>query len=53
MRAQRSNELGRAIEQFFREYLRTLRGMSRHTMCNYRDAIVLFLRFVAGNTRAQ
>jgi integrase/recombinase XerD len=47
MRAQRPNELGRAIERFFREYLPTLRGTSRHTIRNYRDAVVLFLRFVS------
>jgi site-specific recombinase XerD len=47
MRAQRPNELGRAIERFFREYLPTLRGTSRHTIRNYRDAIVLFLRFAS------
>jgi integrase/recombinase XerD len=47
MKAQRPNELGRAIERFFREYLPTLRGTSRHTIRNYRDAVVLFLRFVS------
>jgi site-specific recombinase XerD len=47
MRTQRPNELGKAIERFFREYLPTLRGASLHTIRNYRDAIVLFLRFVS------
>jgi integrase/recombinase XerD len=47
MRAQRPNDLGRAVERFFREYLPMLRGTSRHTICNYRDAVVLFLRFAA------
>lgn len=47
MRAQRPNDLGRAIERFFREYLPTLRGASRHTIRNYRDAVVLFLRYAA------
>ena len=51
MRAQRPNELGKAIERFFREYLPTLRGASLHTMRNYRDAIVLFLRFVSAKKR--
>jgi integrase/recombinase XerD len=47
MRAQRPNDLGRAVERFFREYLPMLRGTSRHTIRNYRDAVVLFLRFAA------
>ncbi|WOH52569.1 tyrosine-type recombinase/integrase [Bradyrhizobium sp. sBnM-33] len=47
MRSQRPNELGKGIERFFREYLPTLRGTSRHTIRNYRDAIVLFLRFTS------
>ena len=50
MRAQRPNGLGRAIEQFFREYLPTLRGVSPHTIRNYRDAIVLFLQFTSIQT---
>ena len=50
MRAQRPNGLGMAIEQFFREYLPTLRGVSPHTIRNYRDAIVLFLRFTSIQT---
>ena len=47
MKAQRPNELGRAIERFFRDYLTTQRGLSLHTIRNYRDAIVLFLRFTS------
>lgn len=50
MRSQRPNELGKGIERFFREYLPTLRGTSRHTIRNYRDAIVLFLRFTSSQT---
>ncbi len=34
MRAQRPNGLGMTIEQFFREYLPTLRGVSPHTSCS-------------------
>lgn len=51
MKAQRPNELGRAIERFFREYLPTLRGASLHTIRNYRDAVVLFLRFTSAQKR--
>lgn len=47
MNPDRANEFGRALTGFFRECLPALRGMSRHTLCAYRDAIVLFLRFVA------
>jgi hypothetical protein len=36
-----------AIERFFREYLPTLRDTSRHTIRNYQDVVVLFLRFVS------
>lgn len=50
MRSHRPNELGKGIERFFREYLPTLRGTSRHTIRNYRDAIVLFLRFASSRT---
>jgi integrase/recombinase XerD len=50
MRSQRPNELGKGIERFFREHLPTLRGTSRHTIRNYRDAIVLFLRFTSSQT---
>jgi integrase/recombinase XerD len=50
MRTHPANALGRAIEKFFREYLPTLRGTSRHTIRNYRDAIVLFLRFASTQT---
>jgi integrase/recombinase XerD len=49
-RAQRPNSLGRGIEQFFREYLPNLRGTSQHTIRNYRDAIILFLRFTSTQT---
>ncbi|HYW75616.1 MAG TPA: tyrosine-type recombinase/integrase [Gammaproteobacteria bacterium] len=38
------------MEKFFREYLPTLRGMSPHTIHSYRDALILFLRFVANNS---
>ena len=37
--------LGRAVVRFFQEYLPTLRGMSRHTIANYRDSMILFLQF--------
>ena len=47
MNNKRPNVFGRAIERYFREYLPTLRGMSVHTIHSYRDAIILFLRFVS------
>lgn len=42
--------LGKCIVRFFQEYLPTLRGMSRHTIQNYRDSMILFLRFAAKDT---
>jgi len=51
MKAKRPNGFGKAIERFFREYLPTMRGMSQHTLRSYRDAIVLFLRFVSSRNR--
>jgi hypothetical protein len=45
MKRARPNDLGLAVEKFFREYLPTLRGMSLHTIRSYRDALILFLRF--------
>lgn len=47
MKRMRPNDLGLCVEKFFREYLPTLRGMSVHTLRSYRDALVLFLRFVS------
>lgn len=47
MKRARPNGLGLCVEKFFREYLPTLRGMSVHTLHSYRDALVLFLRFVS------
>jgi integrase/recombinase XerD len=47
MKPHRSNALGRSLVRFFQEYLPTLRGMSQHTIHGYRDAVVLFLRYLA------
>jgi site-specific recombinase XerD len=43
----RVTDLGTAIVQFFEIHLPNQRGMSRHTMRSYRDAIVLLLQFIA------
>jgi integrase/recombinase XerD len=51
MKAKRPNGFGKAIERFFREYLPTLRGMSLHTIHSYRDAVVLFLRFLSSRNK--
>lgn len=51
MNAPRPNALARALVKYFQEYLPTLRGMSRHTIRSYRDAMLLYLRFVAARTR--
>jgi integrase/recombinase XerD len=42
--------LGYWVQRFFEEYLPTLRGMSLHTIKSYRDAVLLFLRFLAKDT---
>lgn len=39
--------LGAAVVQFFESHLPAQRGMSRHTIRSYRDAIVMLLRFLA------
>ena len=51
MKARTPTGLGRSIVGFFQEYLPTLRGMSRHTIQSYRDALVLFLQFAATDCR--
>ena len=50
MKRARPNDLGLCVEKFFREYLPALRGMSQHTIRSYRDALVLFLRFVSNHS---
>jgi integrase/recombinase XerD len=49
MKRARPNDLGLCVEKFFREYLPTLHGMSLQTIRSYRDALVLFLRFMSGH----
>lgn len=51
MKRKSSTELAQLIQRFFEEYLPGLRGMSTHTIRSYRDALVLFLRFLARHTR--
>jgi integrase/recombinase XerD len=43
--------LARALFGFFQEYLPTQRGMSLHTIRSYRDARLLFLRYLAQEKR--
>jgi site-specific recombinase XerD len=47
MSRRRVTDLGAAVVQFFETYLPTQRGMSRHTIRGYRDAIVMLLQFIA------
>lgn len=51
MRRRSSPELAQLIQGFFEDYLPGLRGMSTHTIHSYRDTVVLFLRFLARETR--
>jgi integrase/recombinase XerD len=41
------NALARALRGFFADHLPRVRGVSPHTVCSYRDAFMLLLRFVA------
>jgi len=41
------NALARALREFFAEHLPMVRGTSPHTVCSYRDAVALLLRFLA------
>jgi site-specific recombinase XerD len=43
--------LAQSLQRFFQDYLPTQRGMSLHTIRGYRDAMLLFLRFMAKDTR--
>ena len=40
------NDLGTCLSKFFLDHLPAMRGMSWHTIRSYRDAVVLYLRFV-------
>jgi site-specific recombinase XerD len=51
MKRSSTPELARLIQQFFEDYLPGLRGMSAHTIHSYRDAVVLFLRYLATQRR--
>jgi integrase/recombinase XerD len=51
MKKRPSPELAQVIQRFFEEYLPGLRGMSTHTIRSYRDALVLFLRFLSRELR--
>jgi integrase/recombinase XerD len=51
MKRHLSTDFGQLVRRFFEQYLPTLRGMSLHTIHSYRDALVLFLRFLAKDTR--
>jgi len=51
MKRKSSPELAQLIQGFFEDYLPGMRGMSTHTIRSYRDAVVLFLRFLATETR--
>lgn len=46
-----STALGHWVQRFFEDYLPTVRGLSLHTIRSYRDALLLFLRFLAQDTR--
>jgi site-specific recombinase XerD len=41
------SSLGRTLREFIADHLPRVRGMSPHTVCSYRDAVTLLLRFLA------
>lgn len=45
------NVLARVLVKYFQDYLPTLRGMSVHTIRSYRDAMLLYFRFLATHAR--
>jgi site-specific recombinase XerD len=45
------NALARALREFFADHLPGVRGMSPHTVCSYRDAFALLLRFLAAHPK--
>jgi integrase/recombinase XerD len=46
-----TSPLARALREFFANHLPTIRGVSPHTVCSYRDAFTLLLRFLAKRGR--
>ena len=46
-----STPLARALREFCADHLPEIRGMSPHTVCSYRDAFTLLLRFLAQRRR--
>ena len=51
MSASSANTLARALRGFFIEHLPGVRGLSPNTTLSYRDAIALFLRFLAARCK--
>jgi integrase/recombinase XerD len=51
MRRSASTELGKALVSFFQEHLPEQRGLSQHSIRSYRDALVLWLQFIAKDTK--
>lgn len=46
-----TSTLARALREFFADHLPRIRGVSSHTVCSYRDAFTLLLRFLARHHR--
>jgi site-specific recombinase XerD len=51
MKKTRPNLLARQLQDFFTNHMPKLRGISPNTILSYRDALVLFLRFVTSQTK--
>ncbi len=45
------NILACALQDFFGDYLPSLRGLSPHTVLSYRDSLILWLRFITSDKK--
>jgi site-specific recombinase XerD len=50
MKRQLPTDLAQAVFRYFQDFLPAQRGMSLHTIRSYRDTLILFLRYLTGNT---
>jgi integrase/recombinase XerD len=51
MKKQLANLLGIVLRDYFMDHLPRVRGMSPHTICSYRDSLVLLLRFLSARSK--
>lgn len=51
MKRQPPNQLGAVLRDYFMDHLPRVRGMSPHTIQNYRDSLMLLLRFLSARNK--